>query len=73
MNQKVLLFAQVGVGAAASMLPVGVAQSAQALIKLLAESPDVETDDAQLATLDREYQGRIDRRSAGAVVGSTGE
>lgn len=64
MNQKVLLFAQVGVGAAASMLPVGVAQSAQAVIALLQASPDIQTDDAQLAKLDHEYQTRIDRREA---------
>jgi hypothetical protein len=59
-NQKVLLFAQVG----ASMLPVGAASSAQAVIKALQDAPDVETDDAQLQALDRKYQERIDRREA---------
>ena len=69
-KDKILLFAQVAGGL---LLPVGVAQDVAMLAKALSDAPGVETDDAQMAALEREYQARIDRRLDESRHDTTGD
>lgn len=60
--QKILVWAQVG----QQLVQIGAGSFTA--VKNALKSQGVETDDAQLATLDRLYSARIARREAGPVL-----